>query len=66
MNSFQTFTKVSKKIAIRPGSASGMLTRRSAPKGEQPSISAASSRSRGMASKKPLAIQTLSGRKKPR
>src|SRR5262249_2675041 len=48
-------------VAATPGAASGSTTRQSAPKRPQPSISADSSSSRGIDSKYPTSIPTVSG-----
>src|ERR671914_1289794 len=60
--SFQERTKVKIEAAASPGSASGMTTRMKALTGVQPSVSAASSRSRGTLTKMLLVIRTVKGR----
>src|SRR5438067_3146657 len=60
--SFQDNTNVNRLDAARPGSASGNATRTKAPTGVQPSVSAASSTSRGMAMKMLLVINTVVGK----
>ena len=50
-SSLQEVTNAKIAVAAMPGAASGSTTRQSAPKRPQPSMSALSSRSRGMASK---------------
>src|SRR6266540_1758503 len=59
--SFQDSTNVKMLEAARPGSASGSATRQNAPTGVQPSVSAASSRSPGTATKILLVIKTVVG-----
>jgi hypothetical protein len=51
MNSFQVVTKAYTTIATTPGSDSGSVMRKSTPMREQPSITAASSSSAGIARK---------------
>ena len=58
-NSFQPPMKLRIATATRPGAATG--TRQNRPHCEQPSISAASSISRGTSRKKPTMIQATSG-----
>ena len=48
-NSFHVAKKVNRAVVITPGSATGSITRRMAPSGPQPSISAASSNVLGTA-----------------
>src|SRR3984893_15193698 len=59
--SFQDRTNVKMLAAARPGSASGIATRVKAPTGVQPSVSAASSRSTGTATKTLAVINTVVG-----
>src|SRR5204863_2422843 len=60
-SSLQDVTKAKIAVAAMPGAASGSTMRHSAPKRPQPSMSALSSRSRGIASKYPTSIQTVNG-----
>ena len=55
--------KMTPKMAATtmPGRASGSSTRTRAPRRDAPSTSAASSSSRGISSKKPIMIHTVSG-----
>src|ERR1051325_1329338 len=59
--SFQDSTKVKIPAAANPGSASGRATRKKAPIGLQPRVSAASSRSLGTDTKMLLVISTVVG-----
>ena len=61
MNSFQAVTKAKTAVAKMPGAETGSSTRRMKPVREQPSISDASSSSRGTASKKPFSMKVQSG-----
>ena len=60
-SSFQQFTKLKMNAATMPGFITGTMTRNSAPKREQPSIIAASSRASGMFAKKPRSMIVLNG-----
>ena len=61
-NSFQAARKENKAVTATAGSDNGRTMRRKTCTCVQPSSSAASSSSRGTVSKKPLSIQTHSGR----
>src|SRR5215467_1618708 len=60
-NSLITSENVKMTTVRIPGSEIGSTTRTSAPKREQPSISAASSSSGGIALKKPISSHTANG-----
>src|ERR687885_2972826 len=62
--SFQDSTKVKMDAAAIPGRARGSDTRRNAPSGVQPSVSAASSSSRGTLKKTLPVIKTVVGKAK--
>src|SRR5215203_1716726 len=59
--SFHERTNVKMEAAARPGSAKGSTTLRNADAGVQPSVSAASSKSRGTLTNMLLVISTVNG-----